>query len=357
MNIQHSRSAAGGADASAASALRDGARQPALHHPQVRLLADIGGTNARFALETGPGQVGAIWITPCAAHATLAGAIANYLQQPATVAAGAAQLAMGGIAIANPVDGDAVRMTNHHWSFSIAGLQAELGLRHLLVVNDFKALACALPLLQPAHLCQVGGGRPRADMAIGLVGAGTGLGVSGLVPQGERWIALDSEGGHSSFAPANEREIDILRFAQRHHGHVSNERLVSGSGMVLVYQALAERARCAAESLTPPDILKRGLSGSCAVCRETLEVFCEMLGTIAADIAITLGAKGGMYIGGGIVPRLGAFFAASGFRRRFERKGRFSDYLAHIPTYVITEQFPALIGMSAMLAELVPLAD
>lgn len=317
-----------------------------------RLLADIGGGTARFGVETAPQRIEAVWATDCAAHPTLGAALVRYLAQPATVAAGGYQARLAGIAIANPIDGDWVCMINHHWSFSIEAVCSQFSLKSLVVVNDFTALASALPYLEPQQLRQVGGGSARAGGTLGLVGAGAdvGLGVSGLVPAGERWIALDSEGGHSSFAPMSEREIDILRYARRYHEHVSNERLVSGAGLQLVYRALAERAGRVAEPLATPEIVERGLRGSCPLCHDTLESFCQMLGTIAGNVALTLGARGGMYIGAGMAPRMGEFFDRSGFRARFEQKGRFSDYLAQIPTYVITDPSPTLTGMSAMLS-------
>lgn len=240
-------------------------------------------------------------------------------------------------------------MTNHHWQFSIEAVRQEFGFARLLVVNDFRALAMALPRLDAGQKVQVGGGTAREGM-IGLLGAGTGLGVSGLVRCGERWVALDSEGGHVTFAPADEREMDVLRFAWRHHGHVSAERLMSGIGLQLVYRALAERAGQAAAALDVPEIIRRGLNGECAACSATIDCFCAMLGTVAANLAVTLGAKGGIYVGGGIVPRLGERFAASPFRRRFEDKGRLSDYLKQVPTYVITAEYPSFLGVSALLA-------
>lgn len=315
------------------------------------LLADIGGTTARFGLQTADGCIEAIWVADCAAFPTLGAAIVQYLSQPATVAAGGYQARQAGIAIANPIDGDWVRMTNHHWSFSIEAICSQFGLQSLQVVNDFAALARALPFLSAQHRMQIGGGAPRANSVIGLIGAGTGLGVSGLVSAGDRWIALDSEGGHSSFAPIGEREFDIVRHAATRFEHVSAERLLSGPGMRLAYEALSARAGVPAQDWGAAGIMERGLSGECLVCVETLETFCDMLGTIAGNVALTLGARGGVYIGGGIVPRLGEFFARSGFRRRFEQKGRFSAYQAQIPTYVITAAYPALIGMSAIMAE------
>ena len=315
-----------------------------------RLLADIGGTNARFALEVAHQQFEAITVLPGANYASLADAMRAYIQG-LSHGADAAPIAHAAIAIANPVDGDHVQMTNHHWAFSIDGMQKELGFASLLVVNDFTALARAVPHLGATQKQQIGGGRPRQGGVIGLLGAGTGLGVSGIVRSGNGWIALQSEGGHVTFSPSDEREIDILRFAWREFAHVSAERLLSGVGLELIYRALAHRAGVAAENLSAPEITRQGLSGQSIVCAETIECFCAMLGTIAGNIAITLGTQGGIYIGGGIVPRLGNYFQQSPFRQRFEAKGRFSGWLAQVPTWVITAEYPAFLGVSSMLQE------
>ncbi|MCC2971728.1 glucokinase [Massilia sp. IC2-476] len=314
----------------------------------ARLLADIGGTNARFALETGPGRFEAIKVLSCQQHASLADAIRAYLALP-RVALLAGGVRHAAIAIANPVTGDQVRMTNHHWAFSIEALRQECGFDTLVVVNDFSALARSLPHLGE-HKRQVGGGAPVPDAPLGLLGAGTGLGVSGLIPCGASWTALRSEGGHVSFSPVNEVEVAILQYAWREFEHVSSERLLSGAGVELIYRALSERAG-RPDSLSAPEISRRALAGECAICDEVLEAFCGMLGTAAGNLAITLGAQGGVYIGGGIVPRLGERFAASSFRRRFEQKGRFSAYLAQVPTYVITAEYPAFLGVAAILSE------
>jgi glucokinase len=216
----------------------------------------------------------------------------------------------------------------------------------------------ALPHLANAEKRQVGGGAPVAGTPIGLLGAGTGLGVSGLVPAENlpagakpSWTALRSEGGHVTFAPANETEVAILQFAWREFEHVSAERFLSGAGLELIHRALADHRGVASEVLDAPEITRRGLAGACALCDEVIEVFCGMLGTIAGNLAVTLGAQGGVYIGGGIVPRLGERFAASCFRTRFEQKGRFVGYLAQVPTYVITAEYPAFVGVSAILAD------
>ena len=316
-------------------------------YPQ--LLADIGGTNARFAIETAPGKLDAIVVLPCAEYPTLSDAMRAYFANQAAIDAGAANVLQAGIAIANPVHGDVVQMTNHHWKFSISAVQAEFKLTRLLVVNDFKALAMALPFLDDTQKYQVGVGEHHKNAVIGLLGAGTGLGVSGLIPTGNGWVALDSEGGHTTFSPTNQREMDILQFALTEYKHVSSERLMSGAGLKLLYRALSYLQHTAADDIDPPEIMRRGLANECVICREVLSTFCELLGTMASNLAITLGTKGGVYIGGGIVPRLGEFFSQSNFRQRFEQKGRFAGYLQQIPTFVITEPYPAFIGISALL--------
>ena len=321
-----------------------------------RLLADIGGTNARFALELAPGKIELIEVLACADYPTLAAALQAYLAGPAVQAAGLGAIRDGAIAIANPVTGDLVRMTNHHWEFSIEALRQECGFSTLVVVNDFTALARSLPLLSDEQKYRVGGGTALAGSPLGLIGAGTGLGVSGLIPSADSWTALLSEGGHVSFSPINETEIAILRFAWREFEHVSAERLMSGVGIELIYRALADHTDMPFEPIAAPEITRRALAGECTLCDEVIEAFCCMLGTIAGNLAITLGAQGGIYIGGGIVPRLGQRFDRSGFRARFEHKGRFAGYLAQVPTFVITAQYPAFVGVSAILAEKLALA-
>jgi glucokinase len=313
----------------------------------LRLLADIGGTNARFALQGGGDGFADIDVLACREHADIGTAIRHYL-----TGAGARGLAVDGIrhaaiAIANPVDGDEVRMTNHHWRFSIAALQRECGFDRLLVVNDFAALAMALPHLDDTGREQVGAVAATTMDArpIGLIGPGTGLGVSAVVPVDGRWIALPGEGGHASFAPTTRREIRLLEALLDEYGHVSAERLLSGAGLETIHRALS------GERLAAPAITARALDGTSAACRETVDTFCAVLGCVAGNVALTLGATGGMYIGGGIVPRLGRLLHASDFRRRFEDKGRLQPWLARIPTWLITEPYPALRGAAAMLAD------
>jgi glucokinase len=312
-----------------------------------RLLADIGGTNARFAIERAPGRIEAIATLRRADHARFVDAARAYLAGlPGEAVRHAA------IAIANPVEGDFVRMTNHHWQFSILEARDALSLDTLLVVNDFAALAASVPGLGALEVMAVGAGQARAGGVIGLVGAGTGLGVAGLIPAGDRWTVLESEGGHVSFSPCDEREEAILRICRSRHDHVSAERLVSGPGLSLIYEALAalHKRSSPPAPLAASTIVERGLSGDDPLCLETLECFCAMLGTVASNVAVTLCARGGIYIGGGVVPRLGDWFAGSPFRARFESKGRFSAFTAQIPTLVITAPYPALSGAATLLA-------
>jgi glucokinase len=310
----------------------------------LHLLADIGGTNARFALQqAGEAGFADIEVLACGDYPAIEDAVRAYLDK-----AGARGLAVGGlrhaaIAIANPVEGDEIRMTNHCWSFSIAALKAALRLDTLLVVNDFAALAMALPHLTDGQRERIGSGIEQANKPIGLIGPGTGLGVAGVVPCGGRWIALAGEGGHASFAPVTKQEMKILQALWDEYGHVSAERLLSGLGLELIHRALTS------QRLSAPDITGRALDGSSIACRETVEAFCAVLGSVAGNVALTLGATGGMYIGGGIVPRLGKLFTESRFRERFEGKGRLSPYLARIPTWLIVEEYPALRGVAAML--------
>ena len=317
-------------------------------HDSPRLIADIGGTYARFALETAQGQFSAQASLRCAAHADFHAAVRAYLD---TLPPGLA-VEHAAVAIANPVEGDRVRMTNYHWEFSIEQMRQQLRLDTLVVVNDFTALAMSLPRLGGHDIRQVGGGQAVAKSVVGLVGSGSGLGMSALIPAGDGWVSLGSEGGHTSFSPRDEREVVVLRHAWRQFEHVSAERLLSGPGLALIYRALAEHAGAQPDELVPlaaPEITRRALAGTDRVCVDTIEVFCAMLGTTAANLAVTLGAFGGIYIGGGIVPRLGAWFDRSPFRQRFEDKGRFSRYVAAIPTFVITAEQATFVGASAIL--------
>jgi glucokinase len=316
--------------------------------PYPHLVADIGGTNARFGWIGQAGDaVSDVLALPTAGHATLADAARAYLGRTGHQAP--ASMAMG---IATLIGGDEIRMTNHHWAFSIRALQAELGLGKLLVINDFTALALSLPSLEGAQLRQVGGGAARAQAPKALLGAGTGLGVSGLLPSGGHWVPLSGEGGHVTLSASNDREAAVIAQLRRRYGHASAERALSGAGLVALYDAVCALSSRAPDPMTAAQVSDHGLQGTDAACVEALELFCALLGTVAGNLALTLGAEGGVYIGGGIVPRLGEFFDRSAFRQRFEAKGRFRDYLAAMPVLVISaEVSPALMGAARALEQ------
>jgi len=311
-----------------------------------RLLADIGATHARLGLETAPGVLGQVAVLRCDDFDGIIPLLHAYLEQHP-----GGRIHHAAFALANPISGDFIRMTNRDWQFSTDAVRRALGLSTLLIVNDFTALAMALPGFQPKDLLQIGGGAPQTHAVSGVLGPGTGLGVSGVIPTIDGFVTLGSEGGHVNFAPSDEREFAILQYAWREWQHVSNERLISGPGIELIYRALAERNGVAAPPRSTADIVSAALDAHDPLCLEVLETFAGMLGSAAANLAVTLGAFGGMFIGGGIVPRMGAWFAQSPFRARFEAKGRFRDYIAQIPTYIIMTPNPALYGVSAILSE------
>ena len=315
------------------------------HGNLPRLVADVGGTNARFAMFFD--NVGTLTnerSLSCARYAGPVDAIEAYLQE-----SGSPRPHEIAMAVATPVTSDRIKLTNNHWDFSVEESRRALGLDRLLMLNDFTALALSLPHLRDQQLRQVGGGQPAANAAIGLIGAGTGLGVSGLLATKDGWVPIEGEGGHVSFSPVNVRETEILRIVWREFPHVSAERLISGIGLDPLYRAIAELAGLPGPAPSPAIITERAMGGNDRLCREVVNTFCGMFGTAAANLAVTLGARGGVYIGGGIVPRLGDFFARSPFRERFEAKGRFSDYLKAIPTKVILAEYPALTGAAQAL--------
>ena len=314
----------------------------------MRLVVDIGGTNARLALVAeGSLQPQRERVVRCADFEGLEQAVRRYLQDNGNPAVHEAALD-----VATGITGDFVRLTNGPWGFSIEQTRRNLGLDRLHVVNDFTALALAVPILRQDELQQIGGGAAVSATSIAVIGAGTGLGVSGLVPVDKGWVALQGEGGHTAFAPMSAREIDVLGWLQQRYDHVSTERMVSGMGLENLYQALCALDRVEAQPLGPDKITAAALSNGDTQCAEAVEMFCAILGTAAANLVVTLGARAGCYIGGGIVPRLGDYFARSPFRARFETKGRFSSYVAAVPTYVILAQTPALRGLATLFQDL-----
>jgi glucokinase len=314
-----------------------------------RLLGDIGGTNARFAWKSAPHALLSDVVTyPCAQFPALEQAMQRYLSERGAAAPWCA------IGIANPIVGDQVKMTNHHWSFSISAVKRALGFERFLVLNDFTALALSLPALPPQDLRQVGGGQAVAGAPLGLIGPGTGLGVSGLLPaqHGRNAIPVNGEGGHVTLASTDDLEASVVMQLQRRFGHASAERALSGPGLQNLYSALCEIDGVPLRPLGAPDITSLALSGQDAQCVTAVDVFFRLLGTTAGNLALSLGTRGGMYIGGGIVPRLGDRINTSSFRQRFEEKGRFRGYLSQIPVFVVhAGMSPALLGAAQALED------
>jgi glucokinase len=309
-------------------------------------LGDIGGTYARFALVMGDGSPITHPVTLTTRQFPDLAAAANaYLQQ-----VGQHTIRQACIAIANPIDGDVLKMTNNHWQFSIEATRQQLGLDSLLMLNDWEAMAMAAPALQGSDLQQIGPGEPVPHAPKGLIGPGTGLGVSSLVRshRGD-WVPIAGEGGHVSLSPTSEREADILRVLWQTYPHVSAERVISGMGLENLYRAICQLNGTEPEALVAAQVSERGLAATDVACEEALERMCQLLGNAAANLALTLGARGGVYIGGGVIGRLGDYFARSGFRAAFEAKGRFASYMQRIPTYVIRAEQPALIGCAMAL--------
>ena len=311
----------------------------------TRIVGDVGGTHARFALLDETNTPRQVQVLAVADFAGPVEAMQAYLAASASAPPSAAA-----IAIAAPVHDGVVALTNASWSFSRERITARLGLHRLLLLNDFSALALSLPHLPAAELRQVGSGSSAAGAARAVLGPGTGLGVSGLLQHSGHWLPLSGEGGHCSLAPADAREAAILALAWREFEHVSAERLLSGSGLPLLHRLVATVDGRTHVPMTAVEIVARATAGDDQHCAAVIDTFCALLGSLAGNLALTLGARGGVYVGGGIIPRLGEIFDRSPFRSRFEAKGRFAPYLAAIPTYVILSPAPALLGAAHALA-------
>jgi glucokinase len=312
-----------------------------------RLLGDIGATHARFASKLAvDAPLTAHSVHDCRDFGSLESVLRHRL-----VTSGEPLPAACALGIATAVTGDWLQMTNLDWSFSVSALRDRLALPRLLVINDFETLARAVPLLSAADLDLVGGGAAVAHTTKAVLGPGTGLGVSGLAWTASGWAVIAGEGGHVTLAAEDDIEEQVIRHLRERFGHVSAERVLSGPGLTNLYQALCAVSGVAEISgLDPAEITRRALAGSDAVCRLTALRFLGWLGAVAGDLALTLGARGGVYVGGGIAPQLRALFDESSFRRRFEGKGRFRSYLAEIPTWIIADASDAALrGASAAL--------
>lgn len=312
----------------------------------LSVVADVGGTNIRLSvcnIETG--ELSKLREFACAEFLTLDAALVQYFS---TLQDKVKHLCVG---IACPVDNDQVVMTNLSWEFSKQALKEKLNLDSLYVINDYTAISLAVPFVEEADKIKIGGGTLQVDGPTAVFGPGTGLGVSHIIKEGGKWISLDGEGGHVSFAPNTREQADILLLLQEQFGHVSAERLLSGQGLVNIYHSLCRLDGKQPEFHEPKQVSKAALESSCSVAARSLTVFCQIMGGFAGNLALNLSCTGGVYIAGGVVPRFVEFFKESEFRSYFEDKGRFNDYLAVIPTYLITHDNPGLLGASVYLRQ------
>lgn len=315
----------------------------------IRLLGDIGGTHARFALQRDDEHgFEAEAVYECKNYPGVLEMVEHYLRERTDETPQTAS-----IGIAAPVRGDRVEMTNLKWVFSASALKAAMGLKRLVVINDFTALALALPVLEEDEFRPVGDGVAAAESAWGLLGAGTGLGVGGLLPTpGGGWSAIAGEGGHATLAGADDWEDSVLAELRRRFGHASAERALSGPGIVNLYKACADVAGEPFESIGSKAISQRARDKVDPLSVQAIGLFFKLLGSVAGNLALTLGARRGVYIGGGIVPALGDMIDQSEFRLRFAAKGRYEAYLQEIPTYVIDAKSPpALRGAAQALKQ------
>lgn len=312
----------------------------------LSVVADVGGTNIRFAvLERSNGTLAMLREYPCTQFATLDAALKQYF---ASLPHSVSHLCL---AIACPVDSDVVTMTNLSWTFSKKALQQTFALEQLFVINDYTAISLAVPFVEDAQKIQIGGGQAVENGVKAIFGPGTGLGVSHIIKQGEKWISLDGEGGHVSFSPNTRQQADVLLLLQEQFGHVSAERLLSGQGLVNIYHALCRLSGKHPTFFEAAEISRAALKGECKLAHQTLTLFCQVMGGFAGNLALNLNCKGGVYIAGGIVPRFVEFFKNSEFREFFEAKGRFKAYLQGIPSYLITHENPGLLGAAVYLRQ------
>lgn len=313
----------------------------------INLVADIGGTNIRIGTFENESVVKALKVYQCGNYQSLSEVIKAYLAEENLTD----KTINACLAIACPVENDLISMTNLPWEFSQSAIKQELSLNKLLLINDYTAIAHAVPYLTEQQKVKIGDGEVVNGKPISICGPGTGLGVANVIPLVEQqWQALGGEGGHVDFAPVDQTEIKILEFLLTKYQHVSYEQLLSGLGLEQIYQAFNHIEQANKPPLAAKDISEKALSNSCQLCEKTLAQFCKILGSFAGNLSLTLASFGGVYIAGGIVPRFIDYLKQSEFRRRFESKGRIT-FNQTIPTFVITESQPGILGASAYLRQ------
>lgn len=310
------------------------------------LIGDIGGTNARFALVTpGAFEPHDILSLPCADYPGLVEAANDYLARVGALGEAAPREAC--LAFACPIRGDRVTMTNNHWSFSRAEARQALGLDLFKVINDFTAQALGVPHVADADLVEVQPGEALPHAARLVIGPGTGLGVAGLFPGRHDWIPLPAEGGHVTFAPTDEQEQNLMRHFRNRYGRISVERILCGQGLLDLYLAHCSLKGTNPRYATPAEVT--AAASDDPVARDTLLRFLKILGNVCGDAALTLGARGGVYLCGGILPRLLDWLPQSRFREAFTDKGRMTPYTSAIPVRVVTAPWAGLLGAAEAL--------
>jgi glucokinase len=312
------------------------------------LLSDIGGSNARFALSTADGSWRDERVYPITRFPGPREAAEAYLAE--VLPPGAPRPRRAAFCVACPVVGDAVTLTNYlQWSFSIAALSAALGLDHLDVVNDFVAQALAVPVLTAGHKVTLWEGQGLATATMGVIGPGTGLGVAVLAADGRGGhLAVPGEGGHVTLPATTSREALLIERARDDLGHVSAERFLSGPGLVTLAATIRQVDGLEPREETPGEIMADGLAGLCPVRAETAALFLAFLGTVAGNLALSIGAMGGVYLMGGICPRYPDAVKASAFVERFQAKGRFRAYMERMPLTLVTHPYPAFLGLASL---------
>ncbi|CAM4425697.1 glucokinase [Pseudoalteromonas ostreae] len=314
------------------------------------LVADIGGTNARFALITAFDLQKKQFVIeynitfPSANFGSLEAAITHYLSQVSHI-----QPRRACLAVAGPIKVGQVHLTNLGWHFSVAQVKAEFNLAQLEVINDFAAFAYAAPYLDPQQNIAVKAGQADTDANIAVMGPGTGFGAACLVRTSQSSAVLSCEGGHITLASVSELDTQLIIELRKLLPHVSVETVFSGPGIAHLYQAMAAAKGVDAKNLTAAQISELANSGECAICDATLNQFCDWIGSVAGDLALAFGALGGVYIGGGILPRMQARLLASRFVERFGAKGIMSQYVSQIPVTLVTQDNIPLIGAAACL--------
>lgn len=312
------------------------------------LVGDVGGTNARFSLVDGEGHLRNTKTYACANYGGLDEIIAEYLEETA----GKKRPAKAVVAVAGPVVDGEIEFTNLDWQVSETDLIASFGFDAIRLINDFAAQALAAPVLPATDLRRIGPdlrGAPTCPIVV--LGAGTGFGVGAVARSQHVDIAVATEGGHAGFAPHDEVEAQVWRRLQGLYGRVSVERVLSGQGLFDLYLALEDMAGRTPELADERAVVEAADAGDSGA-GAALDRFCAILGGVAGDLALTHGARGGIYVSGGIAPRMGERLMSGGFRARFEAKGRLADYVREIPTYLITHPYAALVGCSRELAQL-----